>query len=523
MAMNPETKLRNFHAAHWDEQLIYDQSVPGERGILIPEPEADLAGLPGSAALGAFQRKKTPNLPEINQMKVNRHYMRLSQEASCAVDLTINISEGTCTMKYSPKVQEHIAARNPGIVEVHPLQDPETMQGILEIYHETEKYLCAISGLDAFTFQPGGGGQAIYTAGSIMRAYHRAMGNTEKDTIITTSFSHPVDSATPATNGFKLITLLPDENGYPDVEALKQVVDEHTAGLFMTNPEDTGLYNPRVTEYVEAIHGVGGLCFYDQANANGMLGIARAKEAGFDMCHFNLHKTFSAPHGSYGPACGATGCREFLKKYLPVPRVGFDGSQYTLDWDCPDSIGMVRSFLGNMGVVLKTYMWIRTLGPDGLRACAICSVLNNNYMEKHLRATKGISIWYGKGRRRLEQVRYAWDVLKNETGIGTNDINSRIQDFGLPDYWLTHPPYMVPEPMTLEPCESYSKEDMDEYLAVLREASREAYEEPDIFKKVPPFNSACHTPTIGEVEKLEDLACSWRLYKKNMESRIKGK
>ncbi len=519
MGMNNKTKLRKFHGACWDEQLIFEQSVPGERGILVPQPEADLENLPGATSLGAMQRKEAPLLPEINQMKVNRHYMRLSQETSCAVDLSLNISEGTCTMKYSPKIQEHMT-RLPGINDLHPLQDPDTIQGLLEIYYDTEKFLSAISGLDAFSFQPGGGGQAIYTAGSIMRAYHRSQGNLQKDEIVTTSFSHPVDAATPASNGFKVITLLPDEEGYPDIEALKQVVNEHTAGIFITNPEDTGLYNPRIREYVDAVHGVGGLCFYDQANANGMLGITRAREAGFDMCHFNLHKTFSAPHGSYGPACGAVGCRQFLEPFLPLPRVGFNGGKYTLDYDRSQSIGMVRSFIGNAAVVMKAYMWIRTLGADGLKAAAIAAVLNNNYMEKNLRATKGISIWYGKNRRRLEQVRYAWDVLKNDTGYGTDDINLRIQDFGIPDYWMAHPPYLVPEPMTLEPCESYSKEDMDEYLAVLKEAAREAYEEPEIYEKHPPFNTVAHAPAIPQVEKEEDLAVSWRLYKRNMESRI---
>ena len=519
MGMNKDTKLRKFHGASWDEQLVFEQSVPGERGILIPAAEDDLQALPGEGVLGEYARKKDPELPEINQMKVNRHYMRLSQETTCAVDLTLNISEGTCTMKYSPKVQEHLAL-TPQLNEIHPLQDPETMQGLLQIYYETEQYLKAISGLDAFTFQPGGGGQAIYTAGSLMRAYHRDMGNTEKNEIVTTSFSHPVDSATPATNGFKVITLPPDDKGYPDLDALKAVVNEHTAGLFITNPEDTGLYNSHIKEYVDTVHAVGGLCFYDQANVNGMFGIARAREAGFDMCHFNLHKSFSAPHGSYGPACGATGCRDFLEKYMPLPRVTFDGEKYGLDYDRDMSIGQVRSFLGNAGVVFKTFMWIRTLGPDGLRNAAICSVLNNNYMEKNLRETKGIKIFYGEGKTRLEQVRYSWDTLKNDTGFGTDDVNNRIQDFGIPDYWLTHPPYITPEPMTLEPCESYSKEDMDEYIAVLREASREAYEEPEIYEKQPPFNAVVRVPQIPEVEKLEDLACTWRLYKKNMADRI---
>lgn len=511
MVMNSETKLRKFHGAAWDEQLIYEQSVPGERGILVPQAEKELASLPGSEVLGTYKRAVAPNLPEMNQMKVNRHYMRLSQMIQGAVDLSINISEGTCTMKYSPKVQEHMA-RVPQISEVHPLQDPATMQGILKIYYETEQYIKAISGLDAFSFQFGGGGQAIYTAGSIMRAYHREHGNINKDEIITTIFSHPVDGATPKANGFKVITLLPDKEGYPDLEALKGAVSERTAGLFITNPEDTGLYNSRIAQYVETVHAVGGLCFYDQANANGMLGIARAREAGFDMCHFNLHKTFSAPHGSYGPAAGALGCRDFLAKYLPVPRVSFDGAQYYLDHGSPESIGRVRSFLGNAGVILRAYMWIRQHGPEGLREAAIISVLNNNYLQQAVESIPGTTRYYGEGKRRLEQVRYSWEQLKKDTGYGTDDINARILDFGIPDYFPSHSPYIVPEPMTLEPCESYSKEDLDEYIAVLREAAREAYEEPKLYAQQPPFNTSSHAavPVSGPAAN----ATTWRIYKK---------
>lgn len=519
MGMNSITKLRKFHAARWDEQLVFEQSVPGERGILVPQAEADLQNLPGSESVGALKRKKSPDLPEMNQMKVNRHYMRLSQEASCAVDLTLNISEGTCTMKYSPKVQEHMAT-SPLINEVHPLQHPDTMQGILELYYKAGECFKAISGLDYFSFQPGGGSQAMYAAGSVIRAYHRANGHPEKDEIITTAFSHPVDSATPAANGFKVITLMPDAEGYPDLDALRAAANERTAGLFITNPEDTGLYNKRIREYVKIIHDVGGLCFYDQANANGMLGITRAKEAGFDMCHFNLHKSFSAPHGSYGPASGAVGCKEFLKPFMPVPQIGFDGDKYTLDYDCPQSIGVIRSYLGNTAVVMKAYMWIMQLGAEGLRAAAIGAVLNNNYMESLLRKIRGISIKYGENKRRLEQIRYSWDILKEETGIGTDEINYRVQDFGIPDYWTAHPPYLIPEPMTLEPAESYNKEDIDEYVAVLREASREAYDEPEIYEKMPPFNAVAHRPLWPMVEKEEDNACTWRLYKKNVEDRV---
>ncbi len=348
-------------------------------------------------------------------MRVNRHFMHLSQE-TLGTDVNIDISQGTCTMKYSPKVQEHVAARHPGITEIHPNQDPDTIQGILEIYYKLEGFLKEISGLDNFSLQPGGGAHSVYANASVVRAYHKSRGDDKRDEIITTMFSHPCDAATPATAGYKVITLMPDKNGYPDLEAMKSALSERTAGIFITNPEDTGIYNPRIEEYVNAAHAVGALCSYDQANANSMLGIARAREAGFDLCHFNIHKTFSTPHGCMGPAMGAQGVRAHLAKFLPSPRVEFDGKRYFLDYNRPESIGKVRAFIGNASVALKAYAWIMQHGVAGLKEVSKCAVLNSNYMEKKLRKIRGVSVWYAEGKTRLEQVRYSWEKLKEETG-----------------------------------------------------------------------------------------------------------
>ena len=403
-------------------------------------------------------------------MRVNRHYYHLSQE-TLGTDVTLGISEGTCTMKYSPKVQEHMAARHPGIVDVHPLQEPDTMQGILELYYKVEQFLKEISGMDAFSLQPGGGAHGVFTNASIIRAYHRARGDNNRTEIITTMFSHPCDAATPNTAGFKVITLMPDESGYPDLEAMKAALSDKTAGIMITNPEDTGIYNPRIEEYVKAAHAVGALCSYDQANANGMMGIHRAREAGFDLCHFNLHKTFSAPHGCMGPATGAIGVKEFLKPFLPVPRVEFDGQKYLLNSNYPESVGKVRTFFGNTNVILKTYMWIMQHGAEGLKEAAICSVLNNQYFMKKIAEIPGVVIWYAKGKRRLEQVRYSWEKLKQDTGVGTDDVNKRIVDFGIEHYWTSHHPWVVPEPFTLEPV-NLQQRGLDEYVAVLKQISR---------------------------------------------------
>ena len=515
MGMDKNTLLRRFHQARWDEEIIFELSVPGERGILVPKAEPEVASEVGdgiSVLPNFLKRKEAPALPEVNQMKVNRHYMRLSQE-TLGTDVNIDISQGTCTMKYSPKFQEHVVARHPGITEVHPLQDEETLQGILEMYYKFEHFLKEISGLDCFSMQPGGGAHGVFTNASIIRAYQKARGEGHRDEIITTMFSHPCDAATPCTAGYKVITLMPDKNGYPDLEAMKAALSEKTAGIFITNPEDTGIYNPRIEEYVNAAHEAGALCSYDQANANGMLGIARAREAGFDLCHFNVHKTFSSPHGCMGPAMGAHGVREFLKDFLPSPRVEYDGKKYFLNYNLPKSIGKTRSFYGNASIVVRAYAWIMQHGVDGLREVAECSVLNNNYMEKKLREIPGVTVWYAEGKRRLEQVRYCWEQLAKDTGVGTADVMRRMADFGLQHYWTSHHPWVVPEPFTLEPCDSYSMSDIDEYCAVLAQISKEAHEDPE-FVKNSPYNLPVHKVPEPEIDEPERIAVTWRQYQK---------
>ena len=261
--------------------------------------------------------------------------------------------------------------------------------------------------MDAVTLQPGGGSHAVYTNACVMRAYFAARGElSQRDEMITTIFSHPCDAATPMVAGFKVVTVMPDENGYPDLEAVKAAVSERTVGCMITNPEDTGIYNPRIDEYVKVIHDAGALAFTDQANANGILGIARARDAGFDACHFNLHKTFSSPHGCEGPATGAYLVRMSSPRFCRSAGRPASG-QYHLDYDRPQSIGKVRGFLGNWMGVIRAYAWIRNLGPDGLREVAEISVLNNNYLDRLLMGVRGVSRPYAEGHRRLDQVRYS--------------------------------------------------------------------------------------------------------------------
>ena len=511
-----QPNLRRFHQAKWDEPVIFKLSTPGERGILLPEVEEGIRSEVGDVLATlpeGMRRAEPPALPEMAQPRVLRHFLRLSQE-NLGADLNVEIGQGTCTMKYSPKVNEELA-RSPQVSELHPLQPEETVQGILEIMYRLEQILKEISGLDRFSLQPGAGSQAIYTNVSIIRAYHEARGEgDQRDEIITTIFSHPSNAACAKTAGYKIVTLYPDERtGYPTVEALKAAVSERTAALLITNPEDTGIFNPHIAEFVDVVHGVGGLCSYDQANANGILGIVRARESGFDLCHFNLHKTFSTPHGCGGPGGGVTGVREELAKYLPVPTVEFDGERYTLDYDRPDSIGKVRSFMGVAGVVLRSYAWVMALGAEGLREVAEVAVLNNNYLLTKMLEIRGLTAPYAEGQRRIEQVRYSWEQLFEDTGVYSEEIGDRAADFGL-QYWTSHHPFVVPEPTTLEPTETPSKGDLDEYLAVMRHIADEAYSDPEVVKTAPHRSS---THRVEDHHALDDparWAVTWRAFLK---------
>lgn len=511
-------KVRQFHQAKWDEPIIFELSRPGQRGVVPPLAECEIVEQVGSGLdrlPSKLVRKEAPKLPEIEQLKVLRHYLRLSQE-TLGADFNVEIGQGTCTMKYSPKINE-VLAKMPKITELHPLQDESTVQGILEVMYKLDLYMREISGMDRFTMQPSGGSQAIMTMASLVKAYHEFKGEGEqRDEIITTMFSHPSDAAAAAIKGYKIITIYPDKEGYPDFEAFKAAVSERTAAFIVANPEDTGVYNKRVQEFTKLVHEAGGLCCYDQANANGLLGVTRAKEADFDMCFFNLHKTFSTPHGCGGPATGAVGVLKYLEEFMPGPLVDFDGEKYFLNYDIKNSIGKVRSFYGVPQVMLKAYSWIMSLGAEGLYEVAKIAVLNNNYLYKKILEIKGMSAPYIEGKQRIEQVRYSMEDLKQETGIEVEDFQNRIFDFGL-HFWTSHHPYIVPSPFTLEPTETTSKEDMDEYIEVFKHIVKEAYTNPEIVKTAP-HNSVVHKIDCTDLDIPEKWCITWRSYLKKAEN-----
>ena len=506
--------LRRFHQASWNEPILSELSSPGERGIIPPQIEPELAqadGDPLGSLPAALRRSRPPGLPELSQPRVLRHYLRLSQE-TLGNDVDIHLGLGTCTMKYSPKVNEELI-RSPKVADLHPLQDDATVQGMLEVLHGFERMLCEISGMDRFTFQPAGGSQGVYANARMIQAYHAARGDTDRDEIITTIFSHPCDGAGPATAGFKVITVYAGEQGYPEPEAIRRAVSERTAGLMITNPEDTGLFNPHIDEIVKIVHDAGGLCHYDQANANGILGITRARDAGFDLCQFNLHKTFSSPHCSMGMPVGACGVTDELARFLPTPTVEFDGSRYRLNYERPDSIGKIRSFHGVPATVVRSFAWVLSLGAEGLREVAQTAVLNNNYLASRLAGVPGIGVSFAEtnSARRLEQIRYTLEKLQEDTGVGTLDVARRSADFGVASYFASHEPWVIPEPMTLEPSESYSRADLDEYAEIIAEIAREAYESPETIIESPQ-RSTIHKMDPAPHDDPERWALTWRAY-----------
>ncbi len=505
---------RHYHQARWNEPIICEMGSSGERGVLIPPFDG---GAEPSSESGAFipenmRRTAPPDLPEISQVEVLRHYLRLSQE-NLGAGLIPDFGMATSTMKYNPPVNEQLS-RSAKLTNLHPLQDEATTQGILEIMYQLEQFLKEISGMDRVSLQPRGGSQAIYANLAMIRAYHAKRGELEqRNEIITTIFSHPSDAAVPSAAGFKVITLYPEASGYPSLDQLKAVVSERTAGLCITNPDDTGIFNPHIREFVDIVHAAGGLCAHDQANANGLLGIVRSRESGFDLCQFNLHKTFSTPHGSGGPGSGVSCVSSALADYLPSPTVEFDGEKYHLEYDRPDSIGKIASFYGVAANFIRAYAWILAHGAEGLREVAQIATLNNNYLMTKILEISGVSAPYAAKQFRIDQTRYSWEKLTHETGLKITDISRRSVDFAM-HFFYSHHPYWVEDPATLEPTESYSQRDIDEFIASWTQIVDEAYHDPEIVRSAPhlaPIHQMTHPEYLSDPDKWSP---TWRAFRR---------
>ena len=507
-------KLRRYHAAVWDEPLVMEMGAPGRRGTVFGPPEPDVVarvGDPDDLMPESMRRIARPALPELSEPEVLRHYLHLSQETLGMMGVSLF---GTCTMKYNPRLATELAAR-PEIAELHPGQDDETLQGVLGMVHGLDLILRGLSGMDAFVFQAGGGAHAAYTHAVVTRAYHAARGElAQRDEVVTTIQAHPCNAATASAAGFTIVTLPLEENGYPSLDALKAAVSERTASLFVNNPDDMGVYNPEIDRWVDVVHDAGGLCFYDHANFNGVMGKLKARELGFDACMYMLHKTFGAPKGGGGPAVGAYGCTEELARFLPEPVVVREGDRYRLDRDRPDSVGKVREFWGNVPQLVYAYAWSRAMGAEGIAQAADISVLANNYMEKRLLAIRGVTKSHPHlAAPRLEMTRYSLETLEQETGITVFDVQNRMVDFGIDAFWLSHEPWLVPQPFTPEAGEMWSKEDIDEWIDVLAHVVDEAYADPETVRTAP-HNQAIRRLDAIDLNDPANWATTWRAYRR---------
>jgi glycine dehydrogenase subunit 2 len=442
--------MRNVQAT----QLIFELSRSGRRAHLLPAsdvPEPALDQLYPKNAL----RERPPALPEVAEGDVVRHFTNLST-LNMSVD-THFYPLGSCTMKYNPKRNERLA-NFPGIADLHPLQTAATTQGMLELLYELQQYLAEISGLPAVSLQPAAGAHGELTALMTAVAYFRHRGEDRRVVLVPDS-SHGTNPASAKVIGLETVTVRSQADGSVDVEDLRSKVNDQTAVFMITNPSTLGLFERQIKDIADLVHSAGGLIYLDGANMNAIMGIARPGDFGADMMHYNPHKTFSGPHGGGGPGAGPICVRAFLEPYLPVPRVEKAGQGYRLSYDHPLSIGRVRSFFGNVGVLVRAYCYIRTLGGSGLRQASEQAVLNANYLRSRLCQLLPVP---HAGPCMHEFVASAAQ-LKKERGLTAMDLAKRLLDFGFhaPTVYF---PLTVPEAVMIEPTETESKETMDAFV-----------------------------------------------------------
>jgi len=460
---------------HKDKALIFELSRPGRTACSLPEcdvPEAELSDLIPEELLRACP----PDLPEVSEVDLVRHYTQLSQR-NYGVDAGF-YPLGSCTMKYNPKVNEDMADLC-GFVNVHPYQDERTVQGCLELIWKTDRLLSEITGMSRFTFQPAAGAHGEMTGLMIMKAWHESRGDHARTKIIIPDSAHGTNPASAAIAGFDVIEIKSDENGLVSPEELKKVVNHETAGLMLTNPNTLVLFERHILEIADIVHDAGGLLYYDGANMNAIMGIARPGDMGFDVVHLNLHKTFSTPHGGGGPGAGPVGVAEKLVPFLPVPVVEYTAGSYHADYNRPLSIGRVKSFYGNFTVAVKAYAYILSMGAKGLRLASETAVLNANYILAKLRDVYHLPY----NRPCMHEVVFSGEKQKKR-GVSTLDIAKRLLDYGF------HPPtiyfpLIVKEALMIEPTETESKETLDAFIQAMLDIAREAETDPDLVKGAP--------------------------------------
>jgi len=502
-----------FRQARWNEPVIFELGHPERRGHVIPQVEKEIqrvVGDPDTQFPEEIRRKNPPKLPELSEVEVVRHYIRLSQ-MNYGVDLGF-YPLGSCTMKYNPKINEKLA-KLPQMIGTHPYQDGKTVQGTLEILYKLSKWLAEITGTHEVSLQPSAGAHGEFLGALIMRTHHKFNNEDRRRTeLIVPDSAHGTNPASGTMAGFNVVVVPSDEDGCVDLRALEAVVSERTAGLMLTNPNTLGIFEKNIEKIAEIVHDAGGLLYYDGANLNAILGKARPGDMGFDIVHINIHKTFGTPHGGGGPGAGPVGVSEELAKFLPVPAVAFDGKRYFLDYDRPQSIGKIRGFYGNVAVLVKAFAYILSLGAEGLEEIAEVSVLNANYLMKKLEEIDGYELPYAKGRFRKHECVFSTKNLYREKGTRALHISKRILDHGLHSP-TTYFPLIVEEALMIEPTESFEKEELDRFVEVMRKIAKEAKENPNEVLEAPK-NTAVNRLDEAKASHPKTMALSWKMHAK---------
>lgn len=502
-----------FKQAHWNEPVIFQLGRKGRKGHILPAVETEIRQAkhhPLPSLPQEILRQIPPKLPELSEVEVVRHFTRLSQ-MNYGVDLGL-YPLGSCTMKYNPKLNEFLANTS-SLTELHPYQDKSTVQGILEILYTVAKWLAEITGTHEICLQPAAGAQGEFLGALIMRAHHKFNGNIhEKTELIVPDSAHGTNPASGTMAGFNIVVVPSNHEGCVDLDALRSAVTKHTAGLMLTNPNTLGIFEKDIGEIANIVHGVGGLLYYDGANLNAILGKVRPGDMGFDIVHINIHKTFGTPHGGGGPGAGPIGVSEKLEKYLPVPRIVFDGKRFSLDYDRAQSIGKIRSFYGNVAVLMRAYAYILSLGAEGLVEAAEISVLNANYLLKKLSSIHGFELPFAKNRPRKHECVFSLKKLYRETGIRALDFSKRMLDYGM-HAPTTYFPQIVEEALMIEPTESFEKEELDRFAEIAAKIAKEAYSAPETVLKAPQ-NTALGRLDEVQASHPKTMALSWRMHQK---------
>ncbi|MFD1360682.1 aminomethyl-transferring glycine dehydrogenase subunit GcvPB [Lentibacillus salinarum] len=461
--------------AKTDFPLIFERGKEGRTSYSLPEldvPEMDL----DSAFADSYIRKEAPNLPEVSELELMRHYTALSRR-NYGVDSGF-YPLGSCTMKYNPKINED-AARLEGFSYIHPHQDPETVQGAMEMMYDLQTSLAEITGMHDFSLQSAAGAQGEWTGLMMIRAFHETNGDLNRSKVIVPDSAHGTNPASVSVAGLDVVTVKTNEHGLVDLEDLKRVVDDETAALMLTNPNTLGLFETEIMEMAEIVHNAGGKLYYDGANLNAIMGYTRPGDMGFDVVHMNLHKTFTGPHGGGGPGSGPVGVTSEFAPYLPKPVLMKRDDHYTFDHDRPASIGRIKPYYGNFGINLRAYTYIRTMGAEGLKKVSEHAVLNANYLMRRLE--KEYELPYPQ---HCKHEFVLSGKKQKQLGVRTLDIAKRLLDY---DY---HPPTIyfplnVEEAMMTEPTETESKETLDGFIDAMIRISEEAKDDPELVQEAP--------------------------------------